>query len=79
MLQEWEVNKSYEHPFIAVEYHKQSRMAEKKPDTRYYIISSTGADRCSEEEISQYFPNSNSLYRIILNDNEIECVILYDY
>ncbi len=79
LLQEWEVNKLYETPFIAVEYHEQSRRAEKNPDTRYYIISPTGAVRCSEEEISQYFSNSNSLYRIILNDNEIECMILYDY
>ena len=63
--------------FIPVEYHEQSRKAERTPDTRYYIISQTGADRCSEEEISQY--SSNSLYRIILNDNEIECMILYDY
>lgn len=77
LLQEWEINKSYEHPFIPVEYHGQSRKAERTPDTRYYIISQTGADRCSEEEISQY--SSNSLYRIILNDNEIECMILYDY
>lgn len=77
LLQEWEINKSYEHPFIPVEYHEQSRKAERTPDTRYYIISPTGADRVSEEEISQY--SSNSLYRIILNDNEIECMILYDY
>ena len=71
------VSADNEPPFIPVGYHEESRKAEKNPDNRYYIISTTGADRVSEEEISQY--SSNSLYRIILNDNEIECMILYDY
>lgn len=73
------VSADNEPPFIAVEYHEQSRKAEKTPDTRYYIISPTGADRVSEEEISQYFSNSNSLYRIKLKGIEVECMILYDY
>lgn len=81
VLQEWDLNgyKVTGIPFIEVEYHEQSLKAKITSNTRYYILSTTGAERCSEEEMSQYFLKDYSLYRIILNGNEIECMMLYDY